>query len=235
MVGKLYKKEGKLQKLQSVMLRYIKEGNNLNDEFRFIKTAILMIQLMRRGPNVSNYQWEDILQSLETKCSTSQIVLELCQFFKQKTALHARYKGVFRGNFYLDDFSKFKCITVEFIQFIQEYLNWLTSSVKTKFLFIKKDENLIEYIKEVYCDEILDSISTIIFSIISIRKDNELKLRKDPLNQLKEVEKKINPFLQKISYLSNHVSGHGIYSLQADYIYYQEEIQIKDSPYYTTL
>ena len=92
-------------------------------------------------------------------------------------------------------------------------MNWLTSSVKTKFLFIKKDENLIEYIKEVYCDEILDSISTIIFSIISIRKDNELKLRKDPLNQLKEVEKKINPFLQKISYLSNHVSGHGIYSL----------------------
>jgi len=74
-----------------------------------------------------------------------------------------------------------------------------------------------------------------IFSILSIRKDNDLKLRKDSLSQLKEMEKKMNGFLQKISYLSNHVSGHGIYSLEADYIYYQEEIQIKDSPYYTTL
>ena len=50
---------------------------------------------------------------------------------------------------------------------------------------MKKDENLVEYIKELYSDEIMDIISTLIFSILSIRKDNEMKLRKDPLEKLK--------------------------------------------------
>jgi hypothetical protein len=54
----------------------------------------------------------------------------------------------------------------------------------------------------------------LIFSIISIRKDNEIGLRKDPMERFKEIEKKLNSYLQKISYLSNHVGGHGIYSLE---------------------
>ena len=143
-----------------------------------------MIQLLRRGPNVTNYQWEEILQLIETKASGNAIIFELCQFFKQKTNFHTKYKGFFRGNFYIDDFSKFKLITVEAIEGFQNYLNWILTSIKNKFLFLKKDENLIEYIKELYCDEVLDLISTMIFSILSIRKDNELKLRKDSLENL---------------------------------------------------
>lgn len=54
----------------------------------------------------------------------------------------------------------------------------------------------------------------LIFSVICIRKDNELKLRKDPLDKIANLEKKLNTYLQKISYLSNHVDGHGIYSLE---------------------
>lgn len=143
-----------------------------------------MVQLLRRGPNVTNYQWEEILQLIETKASGNAIIFELCQFFKQKTNFHAKYKGLFRGNFYIDDFSKFKLITVEAIDGFQNYLNWILTSIKNKFLFLKKDESLIEYIKELYCDEVLDLISTMIFSILSIRKDNELKLRKDSLENL---------------------------------------------------
>ena len=75
----------------------------------------------------------------------------------------------------------------------------------------------------------------LIFSVLCIRKDNEMKLRKDSLEKLKNIEKKINSQLQKISYLSNHVNAHAIYSLEAEYFYYQEEIQLREAPYYTSL
>jgi len=74
-----------------------------------------------------------------------------------------------------------------------------------------------------------------IFSVLCIRKDNELKLRKDPLDKIANLEKKLNTYLQKISYLSNHVDGHGIYSLEGEYVYYQEELQLREAPNYTTL
>jgi hypothetical protein len=79
---------------------------------------------------------------------------------------------------------------------------------------LKNEDNLIEYLKELYCDEILDITSILIFSVLCIRKDNELKLRKDSLDQIASLEKKLNTYLQKISHLSNHVDGHGIYSLE---------------------
>jgi hypothetical protein len=58
MVGKLYKKEGKLEKLQSIMLKYLQQGTMLNDQQRFTKTALLLVQILRRGPNNVNYQWD---------------------------------------------------------------------------------------------------------------------------------------------------------------------------------
>lgn len=64
---------------------------------------------------------------------------------------------------------------------IYTHLLWLIDSVNSKLIYSKKENELIEYTKEVYCDEILDAVSMLIFSVISIRKDNELKLRKDDL------------------------------------------------------
>jgi len=43
MVGKLYKKESKLEKLQSIIMKYIQQGTTANDERRFTKTALLLI------------------------------------------------------------------------------------------------------------------------------------------------------------------------------------------------
>lgn len=75
----------------------------------------------------------------------------------------------------------------------------------------------------------------LIFSALCIRKDNELKLRKDTLNGLREIEKKLNGQLQKISYLSNHLNTHAIYNLESEYFYYQEEVQIRENPLYSSL
>lgn len=85
-------------------------------------------------------------------------------------------------------------------------MSWVSESLKTKFLFINKTIGIYDYIKELYCDEIIDAISMLIFSVLCLRKDNELKLRKDPIERIGEIEKKINSQLKKISYLSNHFS-----------------------------
>jgi len=48
-----------------------------------------------------NYKWEEILTAIESRVSSSPILLELCLFCKQKIALHDKVKSVLRGNFYL--------------------------------------------------------------------------------------------------------------------------------------
>jgi hypothetical protein len=74
-------------------------------------------------------------------------IFEICQFFRQKAAFHAKNKNIFRGNFYIDDFSKFKSVNVEVLEDLEQYLNWILLSFKNRFLFGKKDSNIIEYIK----------------------------------------------------------------------------------------
>jgi hypothetical protein len=150
-------------------------------------------------------------------------------------SFNSKYKTIFRGNFFIEDLSKFKLVTVEVLEDLLKYLSWVTDSIKTKLLFIKKDKGVLSYAKELYCDEIMDIISMLIFAVICLRKDNELKIRKDPLEKIGAIEKKMNSQLQKISYLSNHVNAHPIYSLEAEYSYYQEEMQIRESPCYTSL
>jgi hypothetical protein len=93
---------------------------------------------------------------------------------------------------------------------------------------------VLEYAREIYCDEIMDLISTLIFAVLCIRKDNELQFRKDNLESLNQLERKINNFLKKISNLSNHVNGHAIYSLEGEFFYYREEIQLREKPHYTS-
>jgi hypothetical protein len=67
----------------------------------------------------------------------------------------------------------------------------------------------------------------LILCAVSIRKDNELQLRKDEMGVLGRLEKKLNNALKKISHLSNHVNAHAIYSLEGEFFYYQEEIQLR--------
>jgi hypothetical protein len=53
-----------------------------------------------------------------------------------------------------------------------------------KLVGYKDDDYLFSYVLDVVCDEIYDLISTIIMSVIAIRKDNQLGLRKDNPNEL---------------------------------------------------
>lgn len=84
-----------------------------------------MIQLFRKGPNFTNYQWEDTIQAIEGKAVSNIVITELCQFCRQKLAFNYKYKALFRGNFFIEDLAKFKLVTVEIIQALQNYLSWV--------------------------------------------------------------------------------------------------------------
>ncbi len=112
-INKLYKKEAKIDKLQSVILKYLQQGALITHENQYIKTALLLIQLFRRGPNFTNHQWEDILQTIESKSAGNAIILELCNFSRHKITFHQKFKNIFRGNFFIEDLSKFKLLTIE--------------------------------------------------------------------------------------------------------------------------
>lgn len=106
-----------------------------------------MVQLFRRGPNFINYQWEELIQLIETKASSHPHILELANLFKAKLALNTKFKVLFRGNFYIEDLSRFKLVTVEVLESLQSYLSWVLESIKGKFLFMKKERAVIEYAK----------------------------------------------------------------------------------------
>jgi hypothetical protein len=62
-------------------------------------------------------------------------------------SFNSKYKTIFRGNFFLEDLSKFKLVTVEVLEDLLKYLSWVTDSIKTKLLFIKKDKGVLSYAK----------------------------------------------------------------------------------------
>lgn len=85
------------------------------------------------------------------------------------------------------------------------------------------------------CDDIFDLVSMLVVSVICIRRDNDLQLRCDNMKDLKPLEAILKSCLKNISDLSNYVGAHAIYSLEREYISYQEEISLRTNPYYSTL
>jgi hypothetical protein len=71
--------------------------------------------LFRRGPNTMNYQWDEVLNSIDAVSNKNPIIMELSSFCKQKITVNNRLKSVFRGNFFIDELSKFKSLTVDML------------------------------------------------------------------------------------------------------------------------
>jgi hypothetical protein len=74
----------------------------------------------------------------------------------------------------------------------------------------------------------------VIFSVICVRKDNQLGFRKDNLPELAPLEKALSVVLKKIGSLSNKISNHAIYSVETDYYNYKEDIYLKENPQHTS-
>lgn len=86
-----------------------------------------------------------------------------------------------KGNFLLEDPCQFKILTFNHLKNLLKYMEILLA-YSSKLLIFKDNEYIFYYVLENICDEIYDLISMIIFSIICIRKDNQIGLRKDNLS-----------------------------------------------------
>lgn len=101
------------------------------------------------------------------------------------------------------------------VVYLQKVVNLLKKKISDP------QSNLNDALITFLCDEIYSLISMIIFSIIVIRKDNDLQLRNDSIKDLIPIEKMVNSNLRKISDISNFVAAHAIYSLESDFVFYQ--------------
>jgi hypothetical protein len=151
----------------------------------------------------------------------------------RKAEVNDKMKGIVSGNFYISDIANFRKMGIEDIGGMVGYLQQLILYV-THCLAMDSSE-LSHYLSSFTCDEIHDLISTTIMCVISLRRDNELQLRRDKLGELQPIEKRLNGCLRKLSEVSNFISAHAIYSLEGEYIPYQEELMLKANPYYSTL
>lgn len=176
-----------------------------------------------------NHSWQEIIEQLDEACPDNPRVKEICAWCRQKLSVHMELKGIMRGNFLLEDLSKFKHMTVDKLGVLEKHLGWVLDSVNSKFVMgqHQADSDLMDYAREVYCDEVLDAISMLVMSMMCIRKDVELGIRKESLNWLPSMQKRVANLLKRISQLANHTSGHNIYSLEVDFYSYLEELQLR--------
>lgn len=86
------------------------------------------------------------------------------------------------GNFYIYEVTNFKKISIQDLGALASYLQHCITYVESR--LHSDNSELSQSIINFACDEIYDTISTTIISIISIRKDNELQLRSDNLKEL---------------------------------------------------
>lgn len=99
-----------------------------------------------------NYQWEEIFNTIESHANKNLIIIELLNFCKQKIAVNNKLKSVFRGNFFIEDLSKFKNLTTEMLETLFSHLAWTIESINSKLLFTKNHTPVIDFAKEIYCD-----------------------------------------------------------------------------------
>jgi hypothetical protein len=81
-------------------MKYINNSEMEIRENQILKTMLLIASLFRRGPNLMNYQWEEIINLVQS-FSKNSVVLEVCNLCKQKMGINVKLKSVFRGNFYI--------------------------------------------------------------------------------------------------------------------------------------
>ena len=74
LVNKLYKKETKMDKLMIIIMKYVNNSEMEIRENQILKTMLLIVSLFRRGPNLMNYQWEEVINSVQN-FSKNSIVL----------------------------------------------------------------------------------------------------------------------------------------------------------------
>lgn len=108
---------------------------------------------------------------------------------------------------------QFRLLCVSNLVNMMKYLD-LVLLFANKLVVYKEDDYLYHFVLEVVCDEIYDLISMVVLSVIAMRKDNQLGLRKDNVADLVPVEKGLNIVLKKIGNLSNKMSSHAIYSVE---------------------
>jgi hypothetical protein len=122
-------------------------------ENQIIKTLLLIVSLFRRGPNtIMNFQWSDALRTIEAISSKNSLIIELSNFCRQKITIYNTVKSVFRGNFYIDELSKFKSLNIDMINALYTHLAWVVDSINSKFLFLKEEKAIMDYVREIYCD-----------------------------------------------------------------------------------
>ena len=110
-MSKLYKKEAKYDKLLSIILKYVQSANLEEKENQIMKTLLLIVSLFRKGPNAMNHPWEEIINTAESISKKSTILVEICNFCRQKISVNNKLKALFRGNFFIEELSKFKNVT----------------------------------------------------------------------------------------------------------------------------
>lgn len=55
-----------MDKLMVIIMKYVNNSEMEVRDNQILKTVLLIVNLFRRGPNLMNYQWEEIINSVQS-------------------------------------------------------------------------------------------------------------------------------------------------------------------------
>lgn len=121
----------------NVILKYIGSDAQCKEN-QIIKSLLLVLSLLRKGPaTVLNYQWSEVFVMIDAAAGKNIVINELTNFCRQKVAISTTIKQIFRGNFYIDELSKFKTLTIDLLNALYTHLAWVIDSINSKFIASK--------------------------------------------------------------------------------------------------
>jgi hypothetical protein len=141
-----------------------------------------MGQVIRKGPKLVLTCMQPLIKFTNTTFNSNPEIQSLSALLNKKAEVNSKLKGILNGNFYFSDITDFKKMSIQDISDMVAYLQLLILYVSQR--LIMESSELVQSIIAFVCDEIHDLISTVIMCVISLRKDNELQLRRDKLADL---------------------------------------------------
>lgn len=228
LVKKVYKNNGKLEKIYSIICR--RAAHKLQCPTSCLKLVTLMWQIIRRGPDCCNSSASksnfseavNLIRSHYKKISGEGLVVEMCGLFSHKQELTEELKGLFEGNFHLTNIGKLDSLTPTLLQRIVNYAQIIISAYD-KINGSSQWKCADTLVKPILLDELYDLMTQLIVLWVCFMKDNELKKRKFDCS--KQLESELESCLKRIKAFGSPPKLHMVTSLDSSLTKYRDAIE----------
>lgn len=190
---KVYRNKDKLNKIYQLMLKHTQV--RISQPVSMVKMMMLCWNFLRKGPlevasNNYSSSLKEIVELVQRRYENGGdwLVGELCRLNKVKLEQLMLNAEIFEGNFHLIRLNLITKVGLNILENLLLYMAALIGSYEKIQQYVFRSNQICQFVLTNICDEIYDLAATLIILYVSLNKDVELGMRKEPQNRLSYVE-----------------------------------------------